>query len=377
MCPGRQHARRSFFHPLMNIALLRRQFASVGGAELYLQRLLAALDGAGHEVHLYAEKWQGSPQGVRLHQVPVRGGRALRPLVYARQAEAMLAEARHDVVLSLERTLRQDVYRAGDGVHAVWLEQRRRFASWWRRPFVGMGAFHANMRALEARTFDPASTRHIIVNSEMVGREITARFPFPAGRIHLVRNGVDVARFQRGDRATARARFGFQPEDHVLLFVGSGWERKGLPFLLRLMRHWREAQPRVKLLVAGRGRLPGGPPPNVVLAGPMQDVEQAYAAADLMTFLPIYEPCANAVAEGLAAGLPVITSRCNGAGELIDPGVNGEVLEDPSDLAALEKAVLTWMARPQRPVPVSKPLDLETNVRETLRILEMAAAEKH
>ncbi|MCA1964085.1 MAG: glycosyltransferase family 4 protein, partial [Prosthecobacter sp.] len=184
----------------MNIALLRRQFASVGGAELYLQRLLAALQGAGHEVHLYAESWQGSPQGIKLHAVPVHGGRALRPLVFAEKAAAMLEQARHDVVLSLERTVRQDVYRAGDGVHAVWLEQRRRYASWWRRPFVGRGAFHATMRALEARTFAPANTRHIIVNSEMVGREITARFPFPQERIHLVRNGVEVARFQRGDR---------------------------------------------------------------------------------------------------------------------------------------------------------------------------------
>jgi UDP-glucose:(heptosyl)LPS alpha-1,3-glucosyltransferase len=360
----------------MNIALLRRQFASVGGAELYLQRLLAALAEAGHDVHLYAEKWQGNPKGVTLHAVPVHGGRALRPLIFAEKAAAMLTQARHDVVFSLERTVRQDVYRAGDGVHAVWLEQRRRFAPWWRRPFLGLGAFHSNLRSLETRTFDPANTRHIIVNSAMVGREITSRFPFPAERIHLVRNGVDVARFQKADRIAARARFGFTPQDYVLLFVGSGWERKGLPYLLRLMRHWQELYPQVKLLVAGRGRRSGTLPHNVILAGPLTDVEQAYAAADLMTFVPIYEPCANAVAEGLASGLPVITSRCNGACELIDPGLNGEVLNDPSDLRSLEKAVLDWMPRRERPVPVSKPLDLETNVRETLRVLEMAAAEK-
>jgi UDP-glucose:(heptosyl)LPS alpha-1,3-glucosyltransferase len=360
----------------MNIALLRRQFASVGGAELYLQRLLTALADAGHEVHLYAEKWQGNPRDVTLHAVPVHGGRALRPVIFAEKAAAMLTQARHDVVLSLERTVQQDVYRAGDGVHAVWLEQRRRFASWWRRPFVGRGSFHTNLRALETRTFDPTNTRHIIVNSAMVGREITARFPFPSERIHLVRNGVDVVRFQRADRNAARARFGFTPADYVLLFVGSGWERKGLPYLMRLMRYWQELQPHVKLLVAGRGRLSGRLPSNVILTGPLSDVEQAYAAADLMTFVPIYEPCANAVAEGLASGLPVITSRCNGACELIDPGLNGEVLDDPSDLAALEKAILRWMPRQERPVPVSKPLDLDTNVRETLRVLEMAAEEK-
>lgn len=361
----------------MKLALIRRQFSAVGGAELYVQRLLGGLVESGHEVHLYAEKWEGEPRGVTLHQVPVKGGRSLKPVVFAENVDRMLAADRHDLVFSLERTVRQDVYRAGDGVHAVWLEQRRRFASWWRRPFVGMGAFHTNMKALEARTFDPANTRRIIVNSEMVGREITARFPFPADRIHLVRNGVNVARFQQGDRAATRARLGFTDEDFVLLFVGSGWERKGLAFLLRLMRQWEQAEPRVKLLVAGKGRLSGRVPSNVVLAGPMREVEHAFAAADLMTFLPIYEPCANVIAEALAAGLPVITSRSNGACELVDEGVNGHVLEDPSDLAGLEKSVRFWRAQPGlRPVTVSKPLDLETNVRETLRILEQTAEEK-
>ena len=174
-----------------------------------------------------------------------------------------------------------------------------------------------------------------------------------------------------------RAKFGYQNSDYVLLFVGSGWERKGLPFLLRLMRQWQTSQPNVKLLVVGKGRLGSKPPPNVTLAGPMRKVEEAYAAADLMTFLPIYEPCANVVAEALASGLPVITSRFNGASELIVPGINGHILEDPADLPSLETAVSFWKSNSnKRPVPTNLPLDLETNVQSTLRLLESIAAEK-
>lgn len=360
----------------MKLALIRRQFASVGGAELYLQRLLGALVQAGHDIHLYTERWEGAAAGVTVHEVPVKAGRATRNIVFARNVDLQLQGTDYDLVFSLERTVRQDVYRAGDGVHAVWLEQRRRFASWWRRPFIGMGAFHSNMRALETRTFDPANTRHIIVNSDMVRREILARFPFPAERIHLVRNGVDPARFQRGDRAATRAKFGFAEDDFVLLFVGSGWERKGLHFLVKLMRRWQEEEPKVKLLVVGKGHL-SSPPPNVVLAGPMREVEHAYAAADLMTFLPIYEPCANVIAESLASGLPVITSAFNGASELIDEGLNGHTLADPADIDTLAKTIRHWRDRPaSRPVPCSKPLDLDTNVRETLRVLELAAKDK-
>ncbi|MCX6856285.1 MAG: glycosyltransferase family 4 protein [Verrucomicrobia bacterium] len=361
----------------MKLALIRRQFAAVGGAELYVQRLLSALVTAGHEVHLYAEKWQGAHPGVIMHSVPVKANRALGPIVFAEAVSRLLTEAEYDVVFSLERTIGQDVYRAGDGLHRVWLQQRKRYASWWRRPFVGLGAFHANMQALETRTFDPVNTSHIIVNSAMVKQEIISHFPFPAERIHLIPNGVETARFQNLDRSAMRARFGFQDGDFVLLFVGSGWERKGLPFLLRLMRHWQSSHPKVKLLVVGKGRLGSKPPPNVLLAGPMPKVEEAYAAADLMTFLPIYEPCANVIAEALASGLPVITSRFNGASELIQTGINGHVLEDPADLPSLETAIEFWQKRQHRsPVPTALPLDLETNVQSTLRLLESVAANK-
>lgn len=374
--PGAHHVCRHSLPP-MKLALIRRQFAAVGGAELYLQRLLTGLVTAGHEVHLYAERWQGAHPGVIMHEVPVKAGRSLRPVVFAESVAKMLTDTTYDVVLSLERTVSQDVYRAGDGVHRVWLEQRKRFASWWRRPFVGLGAFHSNMKALEARTFDPANTRHIIVNSDMVRREILAHFPFPPERIHLVRNGVETARFQNQDRTAARARFGFTDQDYVLLFVGSGWERKGLGFLLQLMRRWQQTEQQVKLLVVGKGRLSGPAPKNVILAGPMSQVEQAYAAADLMTFLPIYEPCANVIAEALASGLPVITSRFNGAGELIQPGINGDVLDDPSDISAIEKAIQSWRQKTSaRPVPTDLPLDLDTNIRETLQLLEKVAAAK-
>lgn len=158
-----------------------------------------------------------------------------------------------DCVFSLERTLKQDVYRAGDGLHRVWLERRKQFAPWWKRPLVGLGAFHRNMMALEARTFDPVNTKHVIVNSEMVRGEIAQHFPaFPQERIHLIRNGVEVQRFQKADRNAARQRFGLlADDDFVLVFVGSGWERKGLPWLLKFMAG-RGDNPKLKLLVVTR-----------------------------------------------------------------------------------------------------------------------------
>ena len=359
----------------MKLALIRRQFSATGGAELYLQRLLQALVRGGHEPHLFAESWQGQLDGVQLHAVTVTGDRAVRATRFADAVAAELGKHSFDVTFSLERTHGQDVYRAGDGVHRVWLQRRRHFAQWWRRPFVGLGAFHRNLMKLEARTFDPANTRHLIVNSDMVKREVLENFPFPASRIHLVRNGIDLDRYRRGQRTATRERFGIKPDDTLLLFVGSGWERKGLRFVLRAFH--RLKAPRVKLLVVGKGSPPFTVPHGTLFAGPMTDVENAYAAADLLLFLPIYEPASNVVAEALVSDLPVITSALNGASEIITPRKNGTVIADPRDTDAVVDASRYWiLQRGRAEMPPKDELSLERNVEETLAVLELAAKEK-
>jgi len=385
----------------MKLALIRRQFAATGGAELYLQRLMEALASRGHEIHLFAESWKQPPTGATLHSIAVSGSRAERPVRFAEAVKEAVARERFDCVFSLERTLKQDVYRAGDGVHQVWLERRRQFAPWWSRPFIGGGAFHRNMMRLEARTFDPANTGRVIVNSTMVKQEILERFHFPEDRIHLVRNGVDVDRFHGGERAETRKRFGVADDEFLLLFVGSGWKRKGLPYLLAaaagLETMQRDDSPgqfskagavaeeeppraprnRVRLLVVGKGREPAGAPSNVIFAGPMDDVENAYAAADLFVFLPIYEPCSNVVFEALAAGLPVITTRQNGASEVIEDEVNGSILDDPADVPAMMRAICHWASKRMTMDRIdTDALELDRNVEETLRVLEMAAGGK-
>ncbi|MBK8092333.1 MAG: glycosyltransferase family 4 protein [Verrucomicrobiaceae bacterium] len=360
----------------MRLALIRRSFSATGGAELYLQRLLAGLVADGNEVHLFAEQWEGQAEGVEFHAIASAGPRAERAARFALAVQDAVRAEDYDCVLSLERTLRQDVYRAGDGLHRVWLERRRQFAPWWRRPFIGRGQFHQRMMLLEERVFDPANTGRVIVNSEMVRGEIARHFPaFPADRVHLVRNGVEMRRFQKVDRAAARRRFGLAEQDFVLAFVGSGWERKGLPWLLQYMAT-QKADPTLKLLAITRDRVRGMKPPNVILPGPLREVEQAYAAADLLVFLPIYEPCSNVVSEALASGIPVITSVQNGASELITPGLNGHVLDDPRDLATLHAHITSWRQTGRCWVGADAPLDIDLNVQGTLRVLEMAAAER-
>ena len=359
----------------MNIALARREFGGGGGAELYLQRFIGALCDAGHGVVLVTADAAAQMDGVEVRQVSLSGNRAARVTQFDEGVRAALTAEKADCLFSLERLSGQDVLRAGDGVHASWLEQRRRFSPALKRWLVGRGTFHRVMLALETRAYSPTNTRHLIINSEMVGRDVSARFGFPRERMHLVRNGVEVECWRRGNRKAQRAEWEVAPDEFLLLFAGSGWERKGLPFVLAALEQMADLS--LKLVVAGKGRPLRNAPSGVRFVGPMANLENAYAAADLFVFPPIYEPSANVVFEALAAGLPVVTSGCNGAAEVIEEEVNGTVVADPSDLGALVDAIRFWRARPNvRPVPVKVDLSLERNVRETLAVLELAAAER-
>ena len=64
-------------------------------------------------------------------------------------------------------------------------------------------------------------------------------------------------------------------------------------------------------------------------------VEELYAAADVLCLPTFYDPCALVVVEGMAGGLPVITSRYNGASEMMRHGLDGFVLQEPSDITEM------------------------------------------
>ena len=114
--------------------------------------------------------------------------------------------------------------------------------------------------------------------------------------------------------------------------------------------------------------------------GPVRDLENFYAAADLFVLLPIYEPSANVCIEAMSAGLPVITTRYNGASEVMNPGHDGSIVGNPADAREVADAIAHWHSRWQQMRPARLPapegLDLDRNVNETIAVLERAVRER-
>lgn len=372
----------------MKIALIRQRYTPFGGAERYMARLVDGLVAAGHAVHIFAAAWEGGgAAGITFHRVPLRAPFGwLRAIVFARNARRLVASERFDLVFSLERTLRQDIYRAGDGCHRRWLRQKNLGKGWPARLATMLNPLHWTYLALERRLFTDPSLRAIIANAVFVRDDIISMYGVAPEKVRVVRNGLEPAAFDRSAAAEFRsglaAEFGLGEELRIL-YVGSGFERKGVPALIRAAACLSVP---FRLFIVGKGRAARyrrlaarlGIGEQVIFTGPRKDVNRFYLGCDVFAFPTRYDPFSNATLEAMAAGMPVVTSRFNGVAELLDNGQNGFVVDDPLDTAAIT-AALERLALPavreqlgEEAYRTVLPLTVERNVRETMEVL-MAA----
>jgi UDP-glucose:(heptosyl)LPS alpha-1,3-glucosyltransferase len=357
----------------MKIGLVRRGYSRTGGAEAYLRRFAEAAVAAGHQCVLFAGEWPSVEwPGTIEHVVAARG-----PTAFARKLKEMGAQDLCDALFSLERIWACDVYRAGDGVHAAWLQRRAQFEPPWRGWLRRFSRKHRALLALENALFREGGAKRVIANSRLVSDEIVSHFGFARERIHVIPNGVPAFRAPSGAREQVRRELGLKPRDYAVLFAGSGWERKGLRFAIEAVKAAHVAD--ATLLVAGRGRKSSMPrSERVRFLGPVAEMPRLLAAADIFILPTIYDPFSNACLEALAAGLPVITTAANGFAEIIAPGIEGDVIDRPDDIAALAAAIERWSDRDRREAirdrltALGARYSIEENVRQTLAVIETA-----
>ena len=226
----------------MKIALLRQRVGGPGGAETTVQHLARGLAAAGHEVTVYGSQSPDEARAVLGPQiayvpVPVWGGKAGRLLTYALNTRRLLRRAGPQVVFSLERTLGQQVYRAGDGCHREWLRRRAPFLSPAARIFQRLSPFHRVLLALERRLFADPGLKRIIANSPMVKAEIIRHYQVEPERLTVIYNGLDHQSFRplaEPERSAWRSRLGAPAERGHYAFCrlrlwpeGSGFSGRG------------------------------------------------------------------------------------------------------------------------------------------------------
>jgi len=348
----------------MKIAIIRQKFVNYGGAEQFVSGYTRYLAEMGHEVHIFANQWTPSHHpNVKIHSVRAFTRNSfLRVLSFAWFALQAISFKSYDIVQSHERIWHQDIYRAGDGCHREWLERRSSYLPFFKRFFLKFNLFHQLILRLEKRIFEKGECKKIIAISEMVKRDILKHYRLPEDRVKVVYNGIQLDRFDPSNKKyfcdEVRQQLKISDHEVMILFVGSGFERKGLEYLIKSVQYVKEKNWRLVLVGKGKWRkyLKFTSKKNqekITCLEPIDEIEKLYAAADFFILPSIYEPFGNANLEALASGLPVITSQNTGASEIITPKKEGIILEDPSDSKSIAEAI-DYLMDPKNREPMMK-----------------------
>jgi UDP-glucose:(heptosyl)LPS alpha-1,3-glucosyltransferase len=336
----------------MHLGIVRLKYTPFGGAERIIQRLVSSLstDSGLRKITIFSSDWKdnqaskesrGGDVDVDVVKIKSSGiGRFWRQTQFLKNTrKAILQRPTINILQSHERLIGSDIFRTGDGVHAAWLDRLARQRNWLSAKLIRSDPFHrlicANEKKLAA---DPKTI--FVANSPLAKREVQSYLKVPDSRIRLIPNGIDVSHWRsvprdENSKIVARHRFGLYPERPCVIFVGSGFERKGLGELIKAVALLKDIQ----LLVVGRDRhlrhyqeiasrlAPG----RIKFAGGLNNVETALASADVFCLPSLYDSFSNAALEALAVGLPVVVTENTGITDYIKDSGGGLICDRNPD----------------------------------------------
>lgn len=354
----------------MKVAILQEHIdARRGGAETSTLEMARRLAQLGLDVSILCRGDADRPfvdENVTILPVVAAGrSRALRTYQFVQRARALCHRERFDIVHAVTPCLAANVYQPRGGTYP---ETIARSLAPVRSPLLrGLKRLgrRFNVRQqfllrIERLLLEKHRTRVFVAAvSEYVRRQVEVGLGFPGDRVRLVFNGVEIASLREDERSryrsALRAELSLGEETPLLLFVAHNFRLKGLAELLRACAIASDAGAGTPWTVAVAGRDHAGPylrlarrlgiEARVRFVGTATPIRQWYAAADALAHPTWYDPCSRVVLEALSIGLPVVTTRYNGAAEVLEPGRNGEVLNEPDDAPALA-AALAAVLRP-------------------------------
>jgi UDP-glucose:(heptosyl)LPS alpha-1,3-glucosyltransferase len=314
-----------------------------------------------YEIHLFSSRVEDTNlSGIAWHRVPEMPGPHLVKYLFWfaanhfwRWKESRRGGRPFDLIYSPGiNCLDADVIL----VHHLFAEQLARVGEELRlqpeRPWTWLRLIHRRLyyetlRALEKKVYSDRTVCLAAISRTMANDLVRG---FRSGeQIPAIYYGVDVVRFDpaecRERRKAARNRFGFRPEEAVVLLIGNDWAKKGLNCLIEALAETRDLP--VRALVVGRDARESyesraaalGIAERLSFADVSADVIEFFAAADLYAAPSVYDPFGLPVLEAMACGLPVIASAAMGASELVTDAVNGRILHDPRDKTALSAMI--------------------------------------
>jgi glycosyltransferase involved in cell wall biosynthesis len=328
-----------------------------GGAERQILELMRRLDRAElqpilctfHQDPHYA---RFLPAGVECHDLGLGAGRGR--IAAFRRLVALLRELQPDLVQSFMDQANLWVRLAAPlaGTPAVITSVR---GPWMRWRYLLLEALLATRVG-----------RAVVVNSRSTEAEMLSWARVPRERLFVIHNFVDFEHFRpptAEERLAARARFGFAPDDLVLLLSGRLSPQKhqlGLALALARLRARGALPLRVRVVLAGRPRdawYARLVPPALRAAGvaglvqnigvvPAADGPALYAATDVLLLPSLWEGLPNVALEAQACGVPAVVSDKANVDGIVEDGNTGLVAPLELGMEAYADALGRMIALP-------------------------------
>ncbi len=198
--------------------------------------------------------------------------------------------------------------------------------------------------ALKYRLFD-----HVIAISDGVKNVLLHAGLAPA-KVTRVHDAVDSVRFHPGhhDMPWFRREFALAADEMTITMVAQFIARKGHRTLLAALPVVLAAFPRTRVLWFGQGPdmaalsaqvAAVGLSHQVVFAGFRGDLERILPCIDVLAHPASMEGLGVALLQAAACGLPIVAGRTGGIPDVVQPGINGELIE-PGDALALAEHLI-------------------------------------
>ncbi|WP_284641743.1 glycosyltransferase family 4 protein [Paenibacillus silviterrae] len=328
-----------------------------GGMELHLEEMITRLKREAQVIVVAASMQLKDSEGVRFIRIPVMDRPApLKIALFSILASLRLLFLKRDLL----HTTGAIVFNKADVstvhfCHAGFLKETGDTRSKENGSFLRrLNSSLASKLSLwmEKRIYRPDRTRKLVAVSGRVRSELLADFPYEAGDIEVIPNGVSMDIFhpyEPTEKRDARLRLGLPEQGRLLLFMGGDWPRKGLDLVLKAFTEVADAYPTTRLLIVGKGEkapyeelIEARHKELVVFAGKQPHPQDWFGVCDVFAFPTSYETFSLVVHEAAAAGLTIVTTRVGGVEDLIEHKVNGMLVN--RDAASVRAALLEVLA---------------------------------
>jgi len=325
---------------MRHIVLLKSRAGNHGGLEKYASRIAKAFIEKGARVTILT-----TGESVKA-EFPVASIKTIPWPAFLRMEQFdwfvrnWLKKNKADLVFGMDRNRSQTHIRAGNGVHAAYLESRVLTEGPLKAFFCKMNPLHRKILELEKCAFENQNLQKLFTNSHMVRGQVLDHYNIDPAKIQVIHNGVewnemetDFSQWEKG-RAAGLRKFNLNPHHFHFLFIGNGYLRKGLDRLLIALSKLQRRD--FHLSVIGKDNAMDlyrakavqlGLKDHVHFFGPSQEIRLFYQLADCLMIPSFYDPFANVTVEALAMGLFVVSSKNNGGHEILTPD-NGAVIDD-------------------------------------------------